>query len=139
MQLNVAECCRSLFGKIEAISYDWLQDSSERLEGAAEAERVRSEYLVAGSVTTLFPKKGNVHAFRALTPAAVFDVLVPGYTAGAPPVREPSLLPSLARLVPNCLLVCPGSRVISMALNSLSADSLQSRYICFDCHSQVCR
>lgn len=76
--------CRLLFGSIRMQSYDWLEGGpSKEPNDVAPAECIRSEELSGGSLASLYPDEGNVHAFQASTPAAVLDVLIPGYTGGA--------------------------------------------------------
>jgi PCO_ADO len=76
--------CRLLFGKIQMQSYDWTEGGPpQEPDDVAEAERIRCVDLTDGSIASLYPDTGNVHAFQAVTPAAVLDVLVPGYTGGA--------------------------------------------------------
>jgi hypothetical protein len=81
-------------------SYDWLEGGSpDDAEDVAGAECVRSVDLIGGSVASLYPDKGNLHSFQAVTPAAVLDVLVPGYTGG---VMVPFLMHAI-----RCTLDCP--------------------------------
>ena len=82
--------CRQLFGEMDCTSYDWLAHPSPDSATPAAAAQVNSGPLPAGSVRSLYPTAGgNVHAFQAHTTCAMLDVLIPGYTDGAPrpPVR----------------------------------------------------
>lgn len=64
-------------------SYDWLEAGPPQgPKYIAHAECIRSEELCGGSLASLYPEEGNVHSFQAATPAAVLDVLIPGYTGG---------------------------------------------------------
>mmetsp|Transcript_31492 Transcript_31492/g.43716 ORF Transcript_31492/g.43716 Transcript_31492/m.43716 type:complete len:261 (+) Transcript_31492:220-1002(+) len=71
-----------LYGSMHVRSYDWLDSSAS---GSGEAPRparlVRDEVVTGPSeVVTLFPNSGgNIHAFTALTPCAVLDILAPPY------------------------------------------------------------
>lgn len=82
-QISTACTSRTLFGTIDATSYDWLEapatPSSEAFARIAGTER-----LNAGSVTALYADSGNMHTFVARCPSAVFDILIPGYCNGAP-------------------------------------------------------
>ncbi|KAJ7567150.1 hypothetical protein O6H91_02G133700 [Diphasiastrum complanatum] len=76
---------RLLYGSMHVRSYDWVNPFSE-LSGDASTPRLAK--LVADHVLTapcesavLFPASGgNIHAFTALTPCAVLDVLTPPYS-----------------------------------------------------------
>lgn len=73
-----------LYGKLHVESYDWVDvnDQSDQLE-ARPAKVVKDCEMSAPETTILFPNRGgNIHAFRAITPCALFDVLSPPYLAG---------------------------------------------------------
>ena len=92
-----ARASRTLFGTIDAQSYDWLAGPPPP-GGAASARLAATHRMEAGSVSALYADAGNVHSFAARSPAAVFDVLVPGYCYGPPPIDTPQLQ------FPSCIL-----------------------------------
>ncbi|GBG67584.1 hypothetical protein CBR_g713 [Chara braunii] len=75
-----------LHGSMHVRSFDWLSppkgEKGSPLAGRPRlAKRVLDEVMTAPcDATTLFPTSGgNIHAFTALTPCAVLDVLAPPY------------------------------------------------------------
>ncbi|XP_024399773.1 plant cysteine oxidase 4 isoform X2 [Physcomitrium patens] len=86
---------RLLYGKMHVRAYDWVDPHDERLNKnpriARQAKLVVDHVLGAESNGTepqrasatevLYPTSGgNIHAFTALTPCAVLDVLAPPYS-----------------------------------------------------------
>eukprot|EP00892_Ulva_mutabilis_P000395 jgi/Ulvmu1/10356/UM061_0039.1 len=72
---------RALFGTIDVRSFDWVEAPAPR-GGAAQARLAAVCRLQPSMVSALHPDAGNVHSFQAHTPAAIFDILVPGYCGG---------------------------------------------------------
>lgn len=75
-----------LYGSMHVRSYDWEEKNNEaalasRITGPRNARLVLDKVVTAGDEPmALFPTTGgNIHAFTALTPCAVFDVLAPPY------------------------------------------------------------
>lgn len=108
--------CRLLFGKIRMQSYDWVDGPPERPGGLGKAEYIRSVELNGGDIASLYPQGGNMHAFQAVTPAAVLDVLVPGYTN------------STDLLSPSC---SPNAGMAQQAPDV-------SQPMCHNCHHETC-
>lgn len=75
-----------LLGKMHIKSYDWIDPVNS--DGSTPAPQFRLAKLKADSVFTspcntsvLYPTEGgNIHAFTAITPCAVLDVLGPPYS-----------------------------------------------------------
>lgn len=75
-----------LLGKMHIKSYDWVDPVNS--DGSTPAPQLRLAELKADSVFTasckasvLYPTKGgNIHAFTAITPCAVLDVMGPPYS-----------------------------------------------------------
>lgn len=77
-----------LYGSMHVKAYDWVTHD-DRLNGNASMPRVAKlvvdKILSAPCETAiLYPSTGgNIHAFTAVTPCAVLDVLAPPYSASA--------------------------------------------------------
>ncbi|XP_024367191.1 plant cysteine oxidase 4 [Physcomitrium patens] len=86
---------RLLYGKMHIRAYDWVDPHDERLKNnptiARHAKLVVNHVLGAdpngkepqrtSATEVLYPTSGgNIHAFTALTPCAVLDVLAPPYS-----------------------------------------------------------
>ncbi|CAM6046865.1 unnamed protein product [Sphagnum compactum] len=77
---------RLLYGSVHVRAYDWVNPFDEKLN--ADPSRPRLAKLVVDHVLTapcetavLYPTTGgNIHAFTALTPCALLDVLAPPYS-----------------------------------------------------------
>lgn len=64
------------------VSYDWTGARPHGTGAPAEAVQHATGVLRPGTVDVLYPESGNVHAFAAQSPAALLDVLIPGYVGG---------------------------------------------------------
>ena len=81
---RLSHLCRILFGEVEAASYDWLNGAATR-PNAPQPAVLGSSGTHTGSeenVLALYPEQGNLHALEARKPAAILDVLIPGYVEG---------------------------------------------------------
>lgn len=75
-----------LYGSVHVRAYDWVNPFDEKLNADPSrrrlAKREVDHVLTAPCETSvLYPTTGgNIHAFTALTPCALFDVLAPPYS-----------------------------------------------------------
>jgi cysteamine dioxygenase len=74
-----------LYGSVRKRSYDWVADvppcSGERKRGLARVVAADEVLRAPREASVLFPLSGgNMHAFTAVTPCAILDVLTPPYS-----------------------------------------------------------
>ncbi|TKW10843.1 hypothetical protein SEVIR_6G194700v4 [Setaria viridis] len=73
-----------LYGSVRVRSYDWVAApprSAARKCGLARVVAADEVRRAPGEVSVLFPRSGgNLHAFTAMTPCAILDVLTPPYS-----------------------------------------------------------
>lgn len=73
-----------LYGSVRVRSYDWVAApprSAARKCGLARVVAADEVRRAPGEASVLFPRSGgNLHAFTAMTPCAILDVLTPPYS-----------------------------------------------------------